>query len=197
VTHRRLPPAAFAAILLTGCLFPAPPEAPRFYAPGNATAGTEAPTAQPIVARLAPVRSPVHLREAVTWRRSEVEYGFYEQRRWTELPAAYVERALVHELFAVTRAPVAVDAAAPLVSVEVVAFEDVLAPEHEARVAVAVTVVDGRCVRLRQTFGAARRLDDDDGATLARGIGEALDEVVAAAGSAIRSAVVAHRGCGA
>ena len=82
----------------------------------------------------------------------------------------------------------------PLVTVEVRAFEEVLAPAHEARVAIAVHVADARCIRLRQTFAASRPLDGDDPSALARGIGESLGEVARDAGQAVRRAASA-RGC--
>jgi ABC-type uncharacterized transport system auxiliary subunit len=181
---------------LAGCLFPTPPDPPRYFAPDSGASMPRESPARAVVVQLAPVRSPLHLRELMAWRRSEVEFGFYEQRRWTELPATYVERALARELGAVGREPTAGAPAAPLVSVELRLREE-LAPVREARVALAVTVIDGSCVRLRQTFAASRPLATGDPTAIARAIGEALDEVVQATGTAVRMAV-AHRGrCGA
>jgi len=54
---------------------------------------------------------------------------------------------------------------------------------------------EARCVRIRGTFAAARPLGADDPGALARGIGEALDEVARAIGVAVRRAV-AERGVG-
>jgi ABC-type uncharacterized transport system auxiliary subunit len=183
-----------AALLgLAGCFLPDPAPPPRYFTPGAPDAPRDRAAA---AVRLGVVESPLHLREAMTWRRSEVEYGFYDQRRWTELPATYVERALARELFpAGTSIPTAPDL--PLVNVEVRAFEEVVEPIHEARVAVAVVLADGRCIRLRRTFDAARPLDGDEPAAVARGVGEALDEVVRSAGDAIRDALVRRGRCGA
>ena len=183
---------AVATLLgLAGCLLPDPPAPPRYFTP----AGSPATAAHsPVAVRIGIVRSPLHLREAMTWRKSEVEYGFYDQRRWTELPATYVERALVRELFAADE-PVATPPDAPVLNVEVRAFEEVLAPVHEARVALAVDVVDARCMRLRRTFVASRPLDGDDPGAVARGVGEALDEVVHDVGSAVRKAVARRGRC--
>ena len=180
------------ALALAGCLLPTPPPPPRSFAP--ALPGSERVLAAPPVPaalRIGSVRGPLHLREPMTWRRSDVEYGFYEQRRWTELPATYVERALERELGG--GSTVAADA--PVVTAEVRAFEEVLAPVHEARVAVAVELVDGRCVRLRRTFSASRPLTDDDPVAVARGIGEALDDVARAVGTAVREALAARDRC--
>ena len=178
-----------ALVLLAGCLLPDPPPSPRYFTP-VAPDGDSARA--PVAVRMGFVRSPLHLREAITWRRSEVEYGFYEQRRWTELPSAYVERALARELFA-SDEPIATAPNAPLVAAELRAFEEVLSPVHEARVALAVELADGPCTRLRRTFAAAHPLDGDDPGAVAHGIGEALDEVVRATGDAIRSALTMRR----
>jgi ABC-type uncharacterized transport system auxiliary subunit len=182
------------ALLLGGCLLPTPPAAPRYFTP--ATPASDAPRA-PVAVRFGSVRSPLHLREEMTWRRSEVEYGFYDQRRWTELPATYVERALARDLLGDERGSIAMAPGAPVLTAELRAFEEVLAPVHEARVAVEVEVTDGACVRLHRTFAASRPIDGADAAAVARGIGEALDEVARTAGDAVRRALATRRRCGA
>jgi len=179
------------AVALAGCLLPDPPAPPRYFTPSAAAGEAARP---PVAVRLGFVRSPLHLREAMTWRRSDVEYGFYEQRRWTELPATYVERALVRELFAADE-PIATAPEAPLLSAELRAFEEVLSPAHQARVALAVELADAKCVRLRRTFEASRPLDGDDAAAVAHGIGEALDEVVRSTGDAVRAALATRGRC--
>lgn len=188
VRHLRL---ACLVIGLGGCLLPTPPPPPRYFTPTTATA---APTEPPVAVRLGFIRSPLHLREPITWRRAD-EFGFYEQRRWAELPATYVEHALSRELYASERPYAGIVDGSPLVSVELRAFEEVLAPAHEARVALSVQVADARCVRLRETFAATRPLGGDDPAELARGIGEALDEVARAVGTAVRRAASGRSGC--
>jgi ABC-type uncharacterized transport system auxiliary subunit len=182
---------ACLVVVLGGCLLPTPPPPPRYFTPGMPAAD---PTAPPVAVRLGLVQSPLYLRETIAWRRGD-EFGFHEQRRWAELPATYVERALSRELYASDRPYAGIPAGAPLVSVELRAFEEVLAPTHEARVAVAVEVADARCVRLRSTFAAARPLDGDDPTALARGIAEALEEVTRSVGAAVRRAVAERGGC--
>jgi ABC-type uncharacterized transport system auxiliary subunit len=190
-SRRRARHALLATLAALSACLPSPPPPPRYFTPGMAApASPESPT--PV--RLGFVRSPLHLRDTMTWRRGD-EYGFYEQRRWAELPSAYVERALAHELFPDGGARFGVSDAAPLVTVEIRAFEEVLAPVHEARVAIAVHVADARCVRLRETFAATRPLAGDDPTAFARGIGESLDEVAAAAGRAVRRAATLRDGC--
>jgi len=181
-----------ASLLAGGCLLPSPPEPPRLFTPLVSDAvARPAATAEAAPVRVAPVRSPLYLREQMAWRRSEVELGLYDQRRWTELPSTYVERSLERELGGLGHPGTLTDL--PVVSAEVRAFEEVLAPVHEARVEVAIEVADARCVLLQQGFAATRPLAGDDPAAVARGIGEALDEVTTAAGKEIRRALE-HRG---
>jgi ABC-type uncharacterized transport system auxiliary subunit len=183
-----------ALVVAAGCLFPTPPTSPRYFAPEASRPEPTAPAA-PVAVRLGIVRGPLYLREQMTWRRSDVEYGFYDQRRWTELPATYVERALARALVGIRQVP-GPGADVPVLSAEVRAFEEVLAPVHEARVAVAVELAVGRCVRLQRSFAAARSLSDDDPMAVARGIGEALDEVARAVRDAVGGALAAGVGCG-
>ncbi|MGH7893569.1 MAG: ABC-type transport auxiliary lipoprotein family protein [Candidatus Binatia bacterium] len=181
-----------ASLLAGGCLLPSPPEPPRLFAPLVSDAvARPVETTDATAVRVAPVRSPLYLREQMAWRLSEVEIGLYDQRRWTELPSTYVERSLGRELGGLEHPRTLTDV--PVVSAEVRAFEEVLAPVHEARVEVAIEVADARCVLLQQGFAATRPLAGDDPAAVARGIGEALDEVTTAAGKEIRRALE-HRG---
>jgi hypothetical protein len=182
--------ALLVVIACAGCFLPSPPAPPRYFAPSE-PAEPRPPTPTPAAtgARLAIVRSPLHLREQMTWRRSDVEYGFYEQRRWAELPGTFVERALARELFVVQRIPSGGGPDAPIVTAELIAFEEVLAPAHEARVGFVLTVADSRCVRLRRSLVASSPLDGDDPVAVAHGVGLALDEVVRTAGEAVRQAL--------
>ena len=181
-----------AVVLLAGCLLPTPPATPRYFTPVLPPANADG---APAAVDLASVRAPIHLREQIAWRRSEVEYGFYEQRRWTELPSTYVERALSRELHGGGEPWMATGTTLPVLRVEVRAFEEVLAPAHEARVAIALELVHGGCVRLRRAFAASRPLDGDDPLAVVHGIGDALDEVAHAAGGAVRAALAGRMRC--
>jgi ABC-type uncharacterized transport system auxiliary subunit len=181
-----------AVVLLAGCLLPTPPAPPRYFAPILPPSNADG---APAAVDLASVRAPLHLREQIAWRRSDVEYGFYEQRRWTELPSTYVERALSRELFGGGEPLLATGSNLPVLRVEVRAFEEVLAPAHEARVAIALELVDGGCVRLRRVVAASRPLDGDDPLAVVHGIGDALDDVAHAAGGAVRDALSGRMRC--
>lgn len=180
---------AALAVVLGGCLLPAPPDPPLYFDVESRGGGTVPPRRAGSGLRLAPVASPVFLRAHMVWRRSDVEIGFYEQRRWAELPETYVARALARELFDVQGFSRTASAASPTVTASLLAFEEVLAPEHEGRVEVLVEVRSGDAVLLHRQFGARRPVEGGDGAGVARAIGDALDEVTAAVGPAVRDAL--------
>src|SRR5439155_805044 len=124
-------------------------DAQRFYEPDaaalhGAVGGRPAAAAAARVAvRLRRVRSAAFFRERIVWRASEVEYGFYEERRWNDLPAHYVERALVAQLGETPGLRLTDDPRAAALYVDVVAFEEVLDPVLAAvvRLAAPTTLV--------------------------------------------------------
>jgi ABC-type uncharacterized transport system auxiliary subunit len=186
-------------VVLASCLLRSP-DSPRFFRPGSATldatAADEAdlPAAGGIAIRLRGVRSEPFLRERIVWRVSEVEYGLYEQRRWIDLPAHYVERALRTRLRATPGLRLTNDPRAVALRVDVLAFDDVLAPTHAANVALAVALEDPvRGRRFARTFDAQVGIDGADPASMAKAMGQALDDAVAQVADAVRLSVQAHR----
>src|SRR5438094_7908239 len=132
-------------LVLGGCLLRTA-DPPRFFRPSSATLEAAAedqadpPAAGGIALRLRGVRSEPFLRERIVWRVSDVEYGFYEQRRWIDLPAHYVERALRIRLQSTPGLRLTTDSRAAALRVDVLAFDDLLAPTHAANVALAVAL---------------------------------------------------------
>src|SRR5437867_10704337 len=186
-------------VALAGCLFRTA-DAPRFFRPGSATldaaAEDEAAPAAPggIAIRLRGVRSEPFLRERIVWRASEVEYGLYEQRRWIDLPAHYVEQALGRRLRETPGLRLTNDPQAVALHVDVLAFDDVLAPTHEANVTLAVTLEDpARGRLLMRTLDARAGIENDDPASMAKAMGQALDDAVAQVADAVRLSLRAHR----
>src|SRR5262249_21833195 len=118
------------------------------------------------------------LRERVVWRSSPIEYGFYEQRRWHEHPAYYVERALRAALHKTARVHITDDLRVPSLRVAVSAFDEVLAPAHAAVVEGPASLHEphGRVLPERP-FVAAVPIAGDDPAAMAHAMGEALDDV--------------------
>jgi len=174
-----------ASLVLAGCLFRTA-EAPRFYRPAStilAKAVEEddaerAPAATGVPIRLHGVRSAPFLRERIVWRASSVEYGLYEQRRWFELPSRYVKRALTSALQTEPALRLTEDGTAARLEVEILAFDEVLTPTHEALVTLAATLRAGTDKRFDRTFSSHVAIADNDGATMAAAMGQALDEAV-------------------
>ena len=186
-------------VALGGCLFRTP-DPPRFFRPGSAmldaAAGEDAdpPATGRIAIRLREVRSEPFLRERIVWRSSEVEYGLYEQRRWIDLPAHYVERALRTRLRTTPGLRLTDDPRAPALHVVVLAFDDGLAPTHAASVVLAVTLTDREHGRLlERRFDGRVGIADGDPASMAKAMGQALDDAVAQAADALRLSVQPHR----
>ena len=185
-------------VMLGGCLLRTA-DPPRFFRPSSATLEAAAedqadpPAAGGIAIRLRGVRSEPFLRERIVWRVSEVEYGFYEQRRWIDLPAHYVDRALRTRLRSTPGLRLTNDPRAVALHVDVLAFDDVLAPAHAADVALAAALEDpvrGRV--LERTFDARVGIGDREPASMAKAMGEALDDAVAQVADAVRLNLQAH-----
>ena len=186
-------------LVLGGCLLRTP-DPPRFFRPGSAALEAAAedradpPAAGGIAIRLRGVRSEPFLRERIVWRASEVEYGLYEQRRWIDLPAHYVEHALGRRLRETPGLRLTNDPQAVALHVDVLAFDDVLAPTHEANVSLAVTLEDrARGRLLMRTLDARAGIENEDPASMAKAMGQALDDAVAQVADAVRLTLQAHR----
>ncbi|MEO6028057.1 MAG: ABC-type transport auxiliary lipoprotein family protein [Candidatus Binatia bacterium] len=193
-----------ASLMVAGCLFRTA-EAPRFYRPASAIlaeAGEDeaetAPSATGVPIRLHGVRSAPFLRERIVWRASSVEYGLYEQRRWFELPSRYVKRALTSALQTEPALRLTDDGTAARLEVEILAFDEVLTPTHEAAVTLAATLREGTDKRFDRTFSSRIAIADNDGATMAAAMGQALDvavhKVVKAAAKALGPKAAAPTG---
>lgn len=175
--------AVIALMAGAGCLFRTA-EAPRFYRPASAAldgaserpAPSAASAGAPI--HLHSVRSAPFLRERIVWRSSPVEYGLYEQRRWFELPSRYVRRALTTALASTPGLRLDDDPKAARLDVEILAFDEVLAPAHQASVTLAVILRDGTEERLDRLYSAQAPIASTDGAAMAEAMGKALDEAV-------------------
>jgi cholesterol transport system auxiliary component len=116
----------------------------RYFSPESGTARSTAPDtsspspsapppAEDIAVRLGRVYSGQNLRERIVYRDHPYERGYYEDKRWTEWPEAYVRRALGRALYESHRFKRAVDGTAPTIEVEVIAFDDLL--WHSSRAA--------------------------------------------------------------
>jgi ABC-type uncharacterized transport system auxiliary subunit len=182
MTARRIGWLAVLVSLCGGCLFhDAPP--PRYYAPPSALERADDPapvpsrSARPL--RVRHVHAAAYLTEQIVWRTSDVEYGLYEQRRWTDFPSRYLQRTLVQALDRTADVRRVATGAVPTLDVELVAFDEVLTPTHEAAVAAVATLrAADQAAIFDRTFAARRPIPDDTPSAVARAMGAALDEVV-------------------
>ncbi len=121
------------------------------------------------------VTSAAHLKERIAWRRSRVEYGYFEDRRWSELPERFVTREIEVELFERRGYQERRSVEDPTLSIDVTAFEEVIEPVPMALVELHVrltrarggTLFDGMCQ-------GAVDVADDSGDALAKAMGKAL-----------------------
>jgi len=178
---KRRPGALLALIALAGCVF-RQSDPPRYFRPDSAALSPESTpddSSGKKAIRLRAVRARPFLRERIVWR-TPTEYGMYEQRRWSELPEAYVERALASALRRQAHVDLTNEARAPTLYVDVTAFDEVLDPKHVADVAVDVTLTTAGSRRLLERgFSAEAPISDDDPSSLVRAVGAALDDVSA------------------
>jgi uncharacterized lipoprotein YmbA len=187
MTRRWIVSAGGAVLALAaGCLSPPPPPPPvAMYCLDGRPSGKASVAAPSSAAaagaqlRLRHVRAPSYLDDRIVWRDSEVRIGFYSTRKWCEPPASTVERALGHALFT-TGGFVRAEEKAPELEVELTAFEEVLAPHHEARVALDLRIVDGdgRALPVR-TIVETRSVPDRTGPAFARAMETTLEAAMA------------------
>jgi ABC-type uncharacterized transport system auxiliary subunit len=195
--------AVVLLVLAAGCLARNAAE-PRFFGPDSAllreSAESDPPAAAPRslrAVRLRAVLGESYLRERVVWRVSALEYGFYEQRRWHELPAVYVEQALRTAFHKTGRVRVTDDLGVPSLHVALTAFDEVLAPDHVALVEATASLRDAHGqLLLERPFTAKMPIGGDDPTTMARAMGGALDcvatDIAAAVADAARPPVSAR-----
>lgn len=186
------PRALALALFLSACLAPRPPAEPRYFSPGGASAAVERPTREARTGaelRLRRVVAADYLRTRMVWRRG-VEVGFHDLSRWTEPPASYVEARLARELFEQGGLRRATRPDAASLAVSLVAFDEVLEPDHEAVVALDVILVDrAQVALLDRAFSTRRALSGGDPGEVARALGEALSDVVGDVGAAVELAL--------
>ncbi len=183
-------------ISLAACLLGSPPDPPRYFQPllpirtaGPAQgAGGSKAAAPPL--RVARIRSSAYLSERMVWRLSDVEFGFYDSRRWTEHPPHFVEQHLSRELFEVRGLRRARAGRIPMLDIELLAFDEVLEPEHETRIVLRAILLDGQNLSLlERTYTEAEALEDGDPASVTYSMGLALDRIVQRVADDIQAAL--------
>lgn len=189
---RRVALALLAGLL--GCLPDVMIAQPRYFAPAEPAQASEPVAADPgaPLLRLRRVHAAAHLRERMVWRRSETEFGFHELARWTQPPATWVDQRLARELFEQRGLRRALAGAHPLLQVNLLAFDEVLEPEHVARVELSARLSDasGQAL-LERTYAAQQPLEGRGPEGVARAMGAALAEVIDQLGADAAAALAA------
>jgi cholesterol transport system auxiliary component len=164
----------------------------RYFSPEPTTTGqARSPRAKAathcgrIALRLGRISAPEHLEERFVYRSSPHEFGYYDERRWTEEPEEYLRRALARELFEVRGIERVVSGAAPTLEVELTAFEEVRGPTPKARVGLTFVLHDEKSVQVERSLIVDRSVAARD----ARGFVLALSSALAAAIDAVSDEV--------
>lgn len=171
----RLPGVAFLVLASCALTSKAPPLDIHYYAPEVTPVESGAAPSETKI-RLGHVSASSHLRARIAYRSSPTEIEFYETKRWTEPPDAYVRRALEQVL--ADRGVLVTGGKALELEVEVVTFEEVRDPRPLARVGLRYKVIDNRAVVREGTIETERPA------------GSNFDSVVVAIGKAIDDASV-------
>ena len=152
----------------------------------DAPAVVAATDGAPFDLRLRRITCGDHLRERFVWARAG-EYGFDETRRWTQMPIAFVQRALEGALFDSGAAQRQEGVGALTLDVRVEAFERTLdAAGDQARIVLHVAVANavGRG-KLSRAYEALEPIDGTSGTAIAAAFSRALSDVVAAVTQAV------------
>ncbi len=179
--------AGLSALLVLGCALTtkSEPLVLRYFSPerpGEVREPARPPAEVAPELRLGHVTGASHLDERVAYRDSEVEVGYYQERRWTEEPGEYLRRRLALVLFERRGLRHVVGGAAPTLEVELTAFEEIRRPTRLARVQVSVRLQDARLVRWEETLTVEQPIpltaQGDVAAETALALGVALSAVV-------------------
>lgn len=155
----------------------------RYFSPDLPAATlVDAPAGSALELRLGRVTASAYIAERIMFRESDHEVGFYDDRLWTEKPEAYLRRALSRVLFEEQGLRRVVRGAAPTLEVELISFEEVMAPVHLGRVKLAFSLSDERIVSIQQTLSVERPIAAStpvaEPSAVAQAMGEALREAV-------------------
>jgi len=170
-------------------LVPGEPPTLRYFSAAPPVPSLSAQPERPPHLRLRTVEAAAHLRERMVWRSSEVEYGFYETRRWTELPGAWLAAALGRELFEARGLVRDEGLAAPVLDVVLTHFEERTGSPRSAQAALVARLFSPAGVALlERTFEAGVPLEGKAPEEVAQALSRALQEVVRAACSEVARA---------
>jgi uncharacterized lipoprotein YmbA len=194
MTRRFLPAISALAWLLCACALTSKsdPWITRYFSPEYAErpsvelseAARRGSDGARLELRLGRVSSQAHLRQRIAFRTSDHELNYYEDRRWTERPEVYLDRALGRALFEERGLVRVVSGNAPTLEVELLAFEEVAGQRPLARMQAVMLLHDWRRGRLERTIMVERPIAtagerDDRASAIARAMADSLSAGVA------------------
>lgn len=181
-----------AGLALCGCALTSKADAlsPRYFNPQAGASSASEPAPQPFELRLGQVASASHLDERMSYRINAAEVGFYDDRRWTELPEAYLRRALEKELFERRRLTRVVTGVAPILDVELTAFEELRQKPSKVRVTLTFSLRDERRSLLERTLDLESTVDDVGDLDVPERVAQALASTLTRAVQAVGTEVV-------
>ena len=148
-------------------------------APSAAVPGADGGAAEAPPLRLGRVSAGAHLGKKVVYRSSSVELGMYDDKRWTERPDEYVRRAISASLFDAQRASQSLGGAAPILDLELLAFEEIVQKDkpHRGCVSVRYSLHDEQRVLVSDVVTVELDAGSADTDKVVRAISEALSQV--------------------
>jgi len=141
--------------------------------------------------RLGRISAASYLREAIAYRSSSRELGYYEDRRWTESPDIYLRRALARALYEERGLTRVVSGGAPTLEVELTAFEEIQGKPRSVRIQAVVLLHDRGLGQLQRTITLERPVEAVQGDALPSAIVDALSQCLELAVRQISDWVVA------
>jgi cholesterol transport system auxiliary component len=184
----------FAAITpACALLMKSEPVVPRYFSPEvQAPSGPDTGPSAGLEIKLGRVDADAYLGDRIVHRDSAFEIGYYDDNLWTEKPEAYVRRALARALFDERRVTQLLSGTGPTLDVDIVAFEEVRAPAHLARIELVFVVYDDRVVRLSRSVVVERPIVLAKGDFVADHVVTALSSALLAAVDAVADAATAE-----
>jgi cholesterol transport system auxiliary component len=161
----------------------------RYFNPQSAAATRSEAAPAPFELRLGQVSSAAHLDERISYRISAAEVGFYDDRRWTELPESYLRRALERELFQQRGLTRVVSGVAPVLDVELTAFEELRRQPQKVRVTLTFSLRDERRSLLERSLELEESVASEGGDEPQR-VAQALTTTLAVAVRTVGADVV-------
>ncbi|HYQ15004.1 MAG TPA: ABC-type transport auxiliary lipoprotein family protein [Polyangiaceae bacterium] len=184
--------AFFAGVALCGCALTSKADAlsPRYFNPQATASNPPQRASQPYELRLGQISSASHLDERISYRVNAAEVGFYEDRRWTELPEAYLRRALEKQLFEQQGLTRVVTGMAPVLDVELTAFEELRQKPSKVRVTLTFSLRDERRSLLERTLDLEAPVDESSQLDAPESVAQTLANTLSRAVEAVGSEVV-------